>query len=162
MKEIVLNTKIKVCALAEQTESHQRLTAAAVEAASRAYAPYSKFNVGAAVLLGNGEIVTGNNQENAAYPSGLCAERVALFYAGSRYPDVPIVALAIAAFTAGRQVEQISPCGACRQVLLESEMRAASPITILLCGSSEVYILPSAASLLPFCFDGSELTPPFH
>ena len=102
-------------------------------------------------------IVTGSNQENAAYPSGLCAERVALFHAGHRYPDVPVVALAIAAAANGRQVGSISPCGACRQVLLEAEQRYGKPMKVLLCGTEEVIIAERAESLLPLCFGAKDL-----
>ena len=119
--------------------------------------PYSKFHVGAAALLEDGTIVTGSNQENAAYPSGLCAERVALFHAGHQYPDMPVVALAIAAATNGRQVESISPCGACRQVLLEAEQRYGKPMKVLLCGTKEVVVAESAESLLPLCFGAKDL-----
>ena len=119
--------------------------------------PYSKFHVGAAALLEDGTIITGSNQENAAYPSGLCAERVALFHAGHQYPDMPVVALAIAAATNGRQVESISPCGACRQVLLEAEQRYGKPMKVLLCGTKEVVVAESAESLLPLCFGAKDL-----
>jgi|GEM_PF-15929 len=130
---------------------------AAKKAAGQSYAPYSKFHVGAAALLEDGTIVTGSNQENAAYPSGLCAERVALFHAGHQYPDMPVVALAIAAATNGRQVESISPCGACRQVLLEAEQRYGKPMKVLLCGTKEVVVAESAESLLPLCFGAKDL-----
>ena len=123
-----------------------------IKATGQSYAPYSKFHVGAAALLEDGTIITGSNQENAAYPSGLCAERVALFHAGHQYPDMPVVALAIAAATNGRQVESISPCGACRQVLLEAEQRYGKPMKVLLCGTKEVVVAESAESLLPLCF----------
>ena len=108
-------------------------------------------------LLEDGTIITGSNQENAAYPSGLCAERVALFHAGHQYPDMPVVALAIAAATNGRQVESISPCGACRQVLLEAEQRYGKPMKVLLCGTKEVVVAESAESLLPLCFGAKDL-----
>ena len=108
-------------------------------------------------MLADGTIVTGSNQENAAYPSGLCAERVALFHAGHQSPDIPVVALAIAASTGGKQVESISPCGACRQVLLETEQRYGQPVKVLLCGTKEVMVAPSAASLLPLCFGKDSL-----
>lgn len=157
MKEIKLETKLAVYPLNEVPEEEQSLMRAAVKATQQAYAPYSKFHVGAAALLADGTIVTGSNQENAAYPSGLCAERVALFHAGHQYPDVPVVALAIAAATGGRQVESISPCGACRQVLLETEQRYGRPMKVLLCGISEVLVAPSAASLLPLCFGKDDL-----
>ena len=107
----------------ELSREDATLIAEAVKVAQDAYAPYSQFKVGAAVLLENGIIVTGSNQENAAYPSGLCAERTALFYAGAQYPDVPVLALAVVAFNNIGQVEQISPCGSCRQVLVETSTR---------------------------------------
>lgn len=157
MKEIKLETTITVYPLAEVPDEELPLVRAALEATGQAYAPYSKFHVGAAVLLADGTIVTGSNQENAAYPSGLCAERVALFHAGHQYPGVPVVALAIAAATEGRQVESISPCGACQQVLLETEQRHNTPVKVLLCGTRDVLVAPSAASLLPLCFGKDSL-----
>lgn len=152
MKEIRLETNIKVYAWDELTKEDTVLVNAAKDATQQAYAPYSTFCVGVAVLLENGEIVTGSNQENAAYPSGLCAERVALFHANHQYPHVPIVSLAIAAKTGDSFVETISPCGACRQVLLEAEQRYGKPMKILLYGSREVVVASSAVSLLPLCF----------
>ncbi len=157
MKEIRLETKIRIYPLAELPEEELPLVEAAIKATGQSYAPYSKFHVGAAVLLEDGTIVTGSNQENAAYPSGLCAERVALFHAGHQYPDIPVVALAIAVVTNGRRLESISPCGACRQVLLEMEQRYAKPIQVLLCGTKEVVITENAESLLPFCFGAKDL-----
>ncbi len=156
MKEIKIETPIAVYFLNEVPPAYQSLVQAALKATEQAYAPYSNFHVGAALLLANGEIVTGSNQENVAYPSGLCAERVALFHAGHQYPTVPVQAIAIAASTKGKQVERISPCGACRQVMLETEQRGGHPIKVLLCGAKEILIAESAASLLPLCF--SELT----
>ena len=157
MKEIRLETKIAVYPLNEVSDEEQPLVRAALKATEHSYAPYSKFHVGAAVLLADGTIVTGSNQENAAYPSGLCAERVALFHAGHQYPDIPVVALALAAATGGKQVESISPCGACRQVLLETEQRYGRPVKVLLCGTKEVMVAESAASLLPLCFGKESL-----
>ena len=157
MKEIKLETKVTVCTPQELPDCDQPLIIAAVKATEQAYAPYSNFHVGAAALLDNGEIITGSNQENAAYPSGLCAERVALFHAGHQYPTVPVVALAIAAATNGRQVESISPCGACRQVLLETEQRFGRPMKIILCGTKEMMVAQSAESLLPLCFGSKDL-----
>jgi len=157
MKETELKISIKSATLEEWPAQYQQLHKEAMAATNTAYAPYSRFNVGAAVLLANGEIVSGSNQENAAYPSGLCAERVALFYAGARYPDVAVKAIAIAAVSEGKVVEGISPCGGCRQVMLEAETRAGSPIQILFCGSSSLKLINSAATLLPFGFDGSDL-----
>lgn len=157
MKEQVIKIKLKTAPLAKWAEEYRKLHSEAMKATSRAYAPYSRFHVGAAVLLDNGEIVSASNQENAAYPSGLCAERVALFYAGSRYPGVAVKAIAIAAMSGGKVVEGISPCGGCRQVMLEAETRAAAPIKVFLCGASSMRSVDSVADLLPVGFDGSKL-----
>ena len=131
----------------------------AVEARKKAYAPYSKFNVGAALLLENGEVVLGNNQENAAYPSGLCAERVAIFYAGATYPGVKIIKLAISASSTITKVDKpIGPCGACRQSLSEYEIKQKQPFPLLFMGEvGEVVKTESLLSLLPFSFDSSYL-----
>ena len=155
MKSITLTTEIKVCAMDELSETDRLLVQKAQEATLRSYAPYSHFRVGASVQLENGTIVTGTNQENAAYPSGLCAERTALFYANSQYPDQVVTALAIASRTENGTLCQstISPCGACRQVMVETEKRFGKPIKILLCGTEEVYIAESAQCLLPLSFD---------
>jgi cytidine deaminase len=157
MEEIIIETKIKAYSVAELPDELKTLAQSSFAISRQAYAPYSEFYVGAAVLLDNGVIVTGNNQENAAYPSGLCAERVALFYAGSQYPGLAVRAIAISAQTRGRQTNTISPCGACRQVLLETENRYRRPIKILFCGPEKVYVAESAASLLPLSFSGSDL-----
>ncbi|MBR5193411.1 MAG: cytidine deaminase [Bacteroidaceae bacterium] len=155
MKSITLTTEIKVCAMDELSETDRLLVQKAQEATLRSYAPYSHFRVGASVQLEDGTIVTGTNQENAAYPSGLCAERTALFYANSQYPDQVVTALAIASRTENGTLCQstISPCGACRQVMVETEKRFGKPIKILLCGTEEVYIAESAQCLLPLSFD---------
>jgi cytidine deaminase len=129
----------------------------AVMAAKQAYAPYSKFLVGAVVVLADGIVVIGNNQENAAYPSGICAERVALFFAGAQYPNVPVKAIVIVAVSNGVVQKHISPCGSCRQVLLETEKRFKQPVRIILCGIEEVYVLDSAESLLPVSFSADNL-----
>jgi len=128
----------------------------ALEAAKKAYAPYSHFHVGAAVLLANGEIVTGSNQENAAYPSGTCAERTALFWASAQWPDVPIDKLLIVAINDGGRVPFISPCGSCRQVIMETATRF-HPVPILLCGGEQTICIDDCRLLLPFGFDGSAL-----
>ena len=139
--------------LDELSEIQVTLVNRAIEAAKSAYAPYSNYYVGAAVLLGNGEIITGNNQENAAYPSGLCAERVAIFYAGSQYPDVPATSIAIAAIRDGTiQEEPVSPCGGCRQVLCEKEFLGATPIEVILYGTRRIQVIQQATDLLPFPF----------
>ena len=155
MKILTLETPIKVYAYAEMSAEERKLTESALEATRRSYAPYSNFHVGAAVLLENDVIVTGTNQENVAYPSGLCAERTALFYANSQYPDVAIKALAIVGCSQheGMNHTPISPCGACRQVMIETEKRFGKPIKLLLCGAEEVYVCESASSLLPLSFD---------
>lgn len=119
----------------------------------KAYAPYSGFKVGSAVLLANGEVITGNNQENAAFPSGMCAERVALFYANARYPDTPVRAIAVAAYCKNEYTDFISPCGACRQVMAEVEKRYGHSVRVLLYGKEYVLVLDRATELLPFCFD---------
>jgi len=153
MKEIILTAKIRVYSLGECTEIEKKLIEAAKNATFDAYAPYSGFHVGAAVLLNNGEIVTGNNQENAAYPSGLCAERTVIFYANANFKHEKVVMLAIAAHYKGDFVKElVAPCGACRQVLLETENRFNTPIKILLCGGDDVYVVDSAKELLPVSF----------
>ncbi len=134
------------------------LSQSAIEARQNAYAPYSNFHVGAAVLLENGVTIQGNNQENAAYPSGLCAERVALFYANAHYPDSPVKALAICA---GKEaeitVEPVSPCGSCRQVIVETEHRYNKPMKVILIGQNKVYVLKSGSDLLPINFSSKQL-----
>lgn len=142
----------------ELDASDQELVKSAQDAMERAYAPYSNFNVGAAVRLANGVVVQGNNQENAAYPSGLCAERVAIFYANSLYPDVAVVALAVCASRKKVMVEMtVPPCGACRQVMLETETRFNQPIRIILAGTQRATVFESAKTLLPLSFDSAWL-----
>ncbi|MCD8318460.1 MAG: cytidine deaminase, partial [Paraprevotella sp.] len=122
------------------------------------YAPYSRFNVGAAARLDNGVIVTGSNQENAAFPSGLCAERTALFYANARYPEQSVKELAVAAFSNGTFLKvPIPPCGACRQVILGIEERYKQPIRILLFGEEGTYVVDSVKALLPLQFTGETM-----
>lgn len=135
------------------------LLEAARQATYRSYAPYSHFSVGAAARLANGTIVTGSNQENAAYPSGLCAERTALFYANAQYPDQAIDTLAIAARNERGDFlsAPIPPCGACRQVMLETEQRFQRPMRILLFGTKGIYEVKDAGSLLPLSFDASAM-----
>ena len=153
-----ITTKIIVCSYEELTDEEKKLVDAAKEASNRSYAPYSRFQVGAAVRLAGGVLVSGSNQENAAYPSGICAERTTLFYANSQYPDRAVEALAIAAQTGGKFIEHpTAPCGACRQVILETEERYRYPIRIYLYGTDEVYIVESIRSLLPLCFGKSDL-----
>lgn len=141
------------------TEQEQQLLKAAAEACSRAYAPYSEYHVGAALLLDNGEVVTGSNQENAAYPSGLCAERVAMFYASSRYPGAKIKILAITAHSGNFIIDQpVTPCGSCRQVMSEYENRQNMPLKIILRGEKgRILVLKGTESLLPLAFHAGEL-----
>lgn len=141
---------------AEFDDELRMLEQSAEQAALKAYAPYSRFNVGAALLMDNGEIVVGSNQENAAYPSGICAERTAIYYAGAHFPDVGIKKLVLVAITGGRRVEEISPCGACRQVIMESSMRHhAYPVYMV--GVDSAIVLADCRFLLPFGFDGKDL-----
>ena len=126
----------------------------AKKASEGAYAPYSNFNVGAAVRLSNGEIIAASNQENAAYPSGLCAERVAIFYAHAKFPDASVESIAVTASVGGHICETPTyPCGACRQVLAESEMRSGSPIRVIVGGEKFTQVMDSISALLPFTFD---------
>ena len=134
-----------------------RLEEAAVEAARNAYAPYSRFRVGAALLLSNGVVVVGSNQENAAYPSGLCAERTALFAAGAQYPNEAVEILLLVAFSEEDRVETITPCGACRQVLMETSSRYQKPFKVIMVGKEQALVLHDNRGLLPFAFDGSDL-----
>ena len=158
MQKKTIETNIEIYSFEELSKEKQDLINKAKEQVTKAYAPYSGFHVGAAIELENGIIVTGNNQENSAYPSGLCAERVAMFYANSQYPDVPVKTLAIAAFTNGNFIaDPVTPCGSCRQVLLETEMRYEKSITILLYGTKNIYQLESVKQLLPLCFEKSSL-----
>ena len=158
MKQIDINIKIGVCQLEELSADEQALIKKAIEATKNSYSPYSHFSVGAALLLENGEMVMGANQENAAYPSGLCAERSAVFAAQSTRPDQPIKALAIAARTGGGLMKQpIVPCGACRQVVLEIEDRYKKPVRILLYGTETVYVIDTVKDLLPLQFIGESM-----
>lgn len=156
MKELKIEISIHRLQYDELSEIDQKLIKVAKEATNRSYAPYSHFCVGAAALLNNGEIISGCNQENAAYPSGLCAERTTLFYANSRYPDAAVEALAIAARSqSGFLINPIPPCGACRQVLLETERRFGVPIRVLLYSKNDIFLVNSVEDLLPLSF-GSE------
>ena len=124
------------------------------EATQNAYAPYSNFSVGAAVRMANGEIVTGNNIENAAYPSGLCAERVAIFGAMAKFPNVAIEALAITAHSSSKLItEPVAPCGACRQVMVEAEQVSKHPLRVMCQGETgPIMVFDGIESLMPFIF----------
>lgn len=154
MKKINITCEVTIYEnLTELLPEDQELIKAAIEATKRSYAPYSNFSVGAAVRLKDGQIITGTNQENAAYPSGICAERTTLFYAGSQHPQTPVITLAIAAHNGKELTEQpISPCGACRQVILEAEERHQQQIRIILYGTKGIYSVETVKDLLPFSF----------
>ena len=139
---------------AQMLPEDQELVALAIEAQKGSYSPYSNFQVGAALKLANGIIVKGANQENAAYPSGLCAERTAMFWAGANYPDVPMDTLAIAGADHGVLCESpASPCGACRQVMAEYQKKHGQPMKIILVGSKRIRKFKCVDDLLPFIFD---------
>ena len=140
--------------VSEMEPKDQELVKVAIEAQKGSYSPYSHFQVGAALLLDNGIVVKGANQENAAYPSGLCAERSAMFWAGANYPDVPMNTLAIAGADHGVLCESpASPCGACRQVMAEYQKKHGKPMKIILVGSKRIRKFKCVDDLLPFIFD---------
>ncbi len=144
--------------LADLPEVDRQLILKAREASENAYAPYSKFLVGAAVLLANGKIIKGNNQENVDFTDGLCAERVALFYAHATYPNIAVEALAVTAKNSnGLIAGPAQPCGSCRQVLVETESRYKQPIRLLLDGAEKIMVFNGADNLLPFAFKPGSL-----
>ena len=158
MKEYTLKTKMRSYQWDELTEEQRELESIAKEQIKRSYCPYSHFHVGAAAKLANGVVIRGCNQENAAYPSGLCAERSALFAAGAQYPEEPVVKLAIACFTGGHFTKETgSPCGACRLVMLETEHRYGGKMEVLLYGEDEIFVFESAADFLPLTFVSENL-----
>jgi cytidine deaminase len=158
MKEYKISTRMRSYQWEELSESQRALVTVAKEQTERSYCPYSHFHVGAAALLSNGVIIRGANQENAAYPSGLCAERSALFAAGAQYPDQPVEKLAIACFTDGHFTKEPgAPCGACRQVMLETEHRYGGKMEVILFGENETLVFDSAADLLPLIFVSENL-----
>ena len=158
MKEIEIKSLFRVYGMDELSQSDRELVSAAMEATKGSYAPYSKFRVGAAARLANGLVFTGANQENAAYPSGLCAERTTLFAANAQYPDQPVLALAIAARKGNRFMPTpIPPCGACRQVISGVEDRFGHPVRILLYGTEGIYECNGIDALLPLRFVDSDM-----
>jgi len=160
MKEIKLVTKLFVFdSLQELPDDVKALMNSAKEARKKAYSPYSNFSVGTALLLDNGEIITGSNQENASYPSGLCAERTAIYYAGSQFPKAKVLKMAIIAGSKEKKTETpIPPCGACRQAIAEYEVKQDTPIEIYFMGEiGKVVKSNSLANLLPLIFDKSAL-----
>ena len=158
MKELTIQINYQLAQFEELSQEEQELVTKAKEATKNSYANYSHFNVGAACRLADGRIVIGANQENAAFPSGLCAERTAIFAAQANYPDQAITTLAIAAKNVnGFLKSPISPCGACRQVILEIEDRYQRPVRILLYGTTGIYCFKSIKDLLPFSFIDSNM-----
>ena len=158
MREYKIESTLCIYEMAELSKADRELVEAAKQATKSSYSPYSKFRVGAAVRLQNGVVIKGANQENAAFPAGLCAERTALFAANAQYPDQPVLALAVAA-RKGRRflVQPIPPCGSCRQVISGVEDRFATPIRILLYGSDGVLVSEGISPLLPLRFADGDM-----
>ena len=154
MKDLRLKLQIKECQLDELSDVDRSMVSMAIEATASSYAKYSQFHVGSSVMLANGVVIKGCNQENAAFPAGICAERSAIFAAGAQYPDVPVRALAIAARKPDGELqdEPVSPCGTCRQVIIETETRFGQPMRILLYGQRHVYIIEGIRHLMPLSF----------
>ena len=154
MEELTLKSKIIVCKKNELAKEEQQLVDTAIRQTDSSYAPHSHFCVGAALLLENGTIVEGCNQENAVFPAGICAERSAIFSAGAQYPNEPVVAIAVAARSPeGKLTEDpVSPCGVCRQVLVETETRFQHPVKILLYGQKHIFVIEGVSKLLPLTF----------
>ena len=159
MKKFSHTVNWSVLSQEELENNDLMLVKAAQEATAGSWSPYSGFSVGAALLLDDGTVVTGSNQENAAYPSGLCAERTALFTAGHAHPGKAVVALAIAARNEkGFTAQPITPCGACRQVLAETEQRGGKPIRYILYGTQGTMIIEGGTdAILPFCFGADSM-----
>lgn len=154
MEELTLKSKIIVCKKNELAKEEQQLVDTAIRQTDSSYAPHSHFCVGAALLLENGTIVEGCNQENAVFPAGICAERSAIFSAGAQYPNEAVVAIAVAARSPEGELTEdpVSPCGVCRQVLVETETRFQHPVKILLYGQKHIFVIEGVSKLLPLTF----------
>lgn len=154
MEEIEIKSTIRVAQIEDLSAEDRSLIEQAIEGTNRSYAPYSHFHVGAALRLKNGKTFIGCNQENAAFPAGICAERSAIFAAGAECPDQPVVALAITARNRDGQLieEPASPCGPCRQVIIETETRFKHPVRILLYGTKRTFIVDGISALMPLSF----------
>ena len=154
MEKMTINSEIQVAKLSELTDDERSLVEMAIEATNRSYAPYSHFHVGAALQLANGKRFIGCNQENAAFPAGICAERAAIFAAGSEYPDQPVAILALTARDANGKLleEPASPCGTCRQVIIETETRFKHPVRIILYGTERIFVIDGISQLMPLSF----------
>lgn len=160
MKEVKIETTLQVYdSISNLPEDVKQLMNSAIEARKHAYSPYSKFDVGAAILLDNGKVISGSNQENASYPSGLCAERTAIYYAGATYPKAKMLKMALTASSQNQQtLKPIPPCGACRQAIAEYEIKQGNPIEIYFMGvKGKVVKSKSLANLLPLVFESSVL-----
>lgn len=158
MTDIQITTTLHKMTENELTPAQRQLVEEAKKMTAQSYCPYSKFHVGAAARLQDGTIIRGANQENAAYPSGLCAERTTLFAANANYPNIPVQSLAIACFTKGQFTrEPGAPCGACRQVMIETEHRYGQDMEVILYGEDFCYVTDSAKSLLPLIFVSENL-----
>lgn len=145
---------LEYSSLDELNAEDRELAAEAIAAMSNAYAPYSHFHVGAAVRMSNGQIVRGSNQENAAFPSSLCAERTAMFAAGAKFPDKDMRAIALAGGMHGRLTERpATPCGACRQVMAQYQTKAGKPMSVLMIGAKAIWKFEKIDDILPFIFD---------
>lgn len=156
MKKLEITTSLEIYdSIQELSVELQDLMKQAIEVREKAYAPYSQFKVGAAILLDNGEVVVGSNQENASYPSGLCAERTAVYYAGAKFPEARILKIAITARSMNQEISTpVPPCGACRQALVEYEVKQKEPIELFFMGETgEVMKAASVAEILPLVFD---------
>ena len=152
-KDIVISYE-EYCSPEEMCPEDRELVAAAVDAMKGAYAPYSHYHVGAAVRISNGDIVKGANQENAAFPSGLCAERTALFAAGAQYPDKGMTAIAIAGGVYGKLSDSpASPCGACRQVMAQYQLRSGKPMSVIIVAAGRIMKFAKVDDILPLIFD---------
>lgn len=154
MKRLNLKLNIVECSLNELTSEERQLVDMAIEGTNRSYAPHSHFHVGAAIELENGVRIIGCNQENAAFPAGICAERSAIFAAGAQYPDVAVRTIAIAARDTSGELtdEPVSPCGTCRQVMIETETRFDKPVRILLYGRKRIFVMDGIRHLMPLSF----------
>ena len=159
MKTIDLSIRIKMCRMDELTPDEQQLVNKAVDATANTYSPYSHFRVGACVRLEDGSMTIGANQENSAFPAGLCAERTAIFAAQAQHPELAITDIAIAAKNVDGVLlkKPVSPCGSCRQVILEIEERYRRPVRIFLYGTDGVYVIDSVKDMLPLCFVGDDM-----
>ena len=154
MKNLDVNIQIKEFQMDELSKVDRAMVDIAIECTKSSYAKYSQFHVGASILLANKAIIRGCNQENAAFPAGICAERSAIFAAGAQFPDQPVKILAIAARDHSGELteEPVSPCGTCRQVMIETETRFNTPIHILLYGKRRVYVIDGIRNLMPLSF----------